>query len=107
LFGIYDLVDAVARKNVELTMADIRRRSTVLDDMVTSGAVKIVGAMDNLETGKAALARDSVYSAVMIISTGVVGACVLVGALRHREQAFRIEGAGPALAPSSRSSRWC
>jgi len=27
-----------------------------------------------------------------------VGACVLLGALRHREQAFRIEGAGPALA---------
>src|SRR5262249_36930458 len=47
---------------------------------------------------KAALARDSVYSAVMIICTGVVGACVLVGALRHREQSFRIEGAGPALA---------
>jgi carbonic anhydrase len=47
----YDFVDAVARKNVELTMADIRRRSTVLADMVTSGAVKIVGAMYNLETG--------------------------------------------------------
>jgi Ca2+:H+ antiporter len=47
---------------------------------------------------KAALARDSVYAAVMIICTGVVGACVLLGALRHREQSFRIEGAGPALA---------
>ena len=34
----------------------------------------------------------------MIICTGVVGACVLAGALRHREQSFRIEGAGPALA---------
>jgi Ca2+:H+ antiporter len=47
---------------------------------------------------KATLARDSVYSAVMIICTGVVGVCVLAGALRHREQSFRIEGAGPALA---------
>jgi Ca2+:H+ antiporter len=47
---------------------------------------------------KATLARDSIYSAVMIICTGVVGACVLVGALRHGEQSFRIEGAGPALA---------
>jgi Ca2+:H+ antiporter len=47
---------------------------------------------------KAALARDSVYAAVMIICTGVVGICVLAGALRHREQSFRIEGAGPALA---------
>src|SRR5262249_32810409 len=47
---------------------------------------------------KAALARDTIYATVMIISNGVVGACVLLGALRHREQAFRIEGAGPALA---------
>ena len=47
---------------------------------------------------KAALARDSVYAAVMIICTGVVGACLLTGALRHHEQSFRIEGAGPALA---------
>src|SRR5262245_42157608 len=47
---------------------------------------------------KAALARDTIYATVMIIANGVVGACVLLGALRHREQAFRIEGAGPALA---------
>jgi Ca2+:H+ antiporter len=38
------------------------------------------------------------YATVMIIENGVIGACVLLGALRHREQAFRIEGAGPALA---------
>jgi Ca2+:H+ antiporter len=47
---------------------------------------------------KAALARDTVYATVMIIASGVIGICVLVGALRHREQSFRIEGAGPALA---------
>jgi len=47
---------------------------------------------------KATLARDSVYAAVIIVCTGVVGASVLAGALRHREQSFRIEGAGPALA---------
>ena len=47
----HDFVDAVARKNVELTMADIRRRSAVLAKLETSRAVKIVGAMYNLETG--------------------------------------------------------
>src|SRR5215470_15870426 len=47
---------------------------------------------------KAALARDTMYATVMIIENGVIGACVLLGALRHREQIFRIEGAGPALA---------
>jgi carbonic anhydrase len=47
----YAFVDAVARKNVELTMANIRRDSPVLADMEASGAIKIAGAMYNLETG--------------------------------------------------------
>jgi carbonic anhydrase len=47
----YGFVDAVARKNVELTMADIRRRSPVLAELETSGAIKLAGAMYNLETG--------------------------------------------------------
>ena len=47
----YGFVDAVARKNVELTMAEIRRRSTVLADLERSGAVRIAGAMYNIETG--------------------------------------------------------
>src|SRR5262250_1011634 len=34
----YGFVDAVARKNVELTIADIPRRSTVLKDLEASGA---------------------------------------------------------------------
>jgi Ca2+:H+ antiporter len=44
------------------------------------------------------LPRDSIYSAVMIICTGVVGLCVLWGGLAHREQTFRVEGAGAGLA---------
>jgi len=47
----YEFVDAVARKNVELTMADIKKRSAVLAEMATSGAIKIAGSMYNLETG--------------------------------------------------------
>jgi carbonic anhydrase len=47
-----EFVDAVARKNVELTMADIRRRSPVLAELHTSSAIKIAGAMYNLETGR-------------------------------------------------------
>jgi carbonic anhydrase len=47
----YDFVDAVARKNVELTMAEIRRRSAVLADLESSGAIKVVGAMYDLESG--------------------------------------------------------
>src|SRR5262249_45467667 len=47
----YGFVDAVARKNVELTIADIRKDSPVLADLESSGKIKIAGAMYNLETG--------------------------------------------------------
>ena len=40
----------------------------------------------------AVLARDSIYAAVMINCNGVVGLCLLLGSLAHREQSFRVEG---------------
>jgi carbonic anhydrase len=43
-------VDAVAQKNVELTIADIRKRSPVLAELESKGTIKIAGAMYNLET---------------------------------------------------------
>ena len=46
----------------------------------------------------AVLPRDTIYAAVMIICNGVVGLCLLVGGLVHREQVFRVEGAGAGLA---------
>ncbi len=46
----------------------------------------------------ATLPRDTIYAAVMIICTGVVGICVLVGGIAHHEQSFRVEGAGAGLA---------
>ena len=46
----------------------------------------------------AVLPRDAIYAAVMIICTGVVGLCVLLGGLAHHEQTFRVEGAGAGLA---------
>jgi carbonic anhydrase len=47
----YAFVDAVARKNVLLTIANIRKKSFVLRDLESSGSIKIAGAMYNLETG--------------------------------------------------------
>jgi carbonic anhydrase len=47
----YAFVDAVARKNVELTVADIRKDSPVLAEMEAKGGIKMTGAMYNLETG--------------------------------------------------------
>ncbi|MEV8313144.1 ionic transporter y4hA [Streptomyces sp. NPDC059900] len=46
----------------------------------------------------ATLARDTVFAAVMITCNGIVGLCLLVGALRHRIAVFNPEGTGAALA---------
>ncbi|MEP6998628.1 MAG: ionic transporter y4hA [Betaproteobacteria bacterium] len=46
----------------------------------------------------AALPRDTIYAAVMIICNGVVGLCILVGGLVHHEQSFRAEGSSAGLA---------
>ena len=47
----YGFVDAVARRNVQLTMDEINRRSPVLAEMAKAGTIKIAGAMYDLETG--------------------------------------------------------
>lgn len=47
----YAFVDAVARKNVEMTVANIRKDSPVLAGLESNGTIKIAGAMYNLETG--------------------------------------------------------
>lgn len=47
---------------------------------------------------KATLPRDTLFATVMIIANGVVGVCLLVGGLKHREQSFRVEGTGSGLA---------
>lgn len=46
----------------------------------------------------AAIARDSVFAAVMIVMNGVIGLCLLIGGRRHGEQGFQLQGAVSALA---------
>jgi Ca2+:H+ antiporter len=45
-----------------------------------------------------ALARDTVFAAVMIILNGIVGLCLLLGGARFREQSFTLHGVSASLA---------
>jgi Ca2+:H+ antiporter len=45
----------------------------------------------------AGLARDTVFAAVMIILNGIIGLCLLVGGVMHREQTFSLDGVSAAL----------
>ncbi|MFM0165340.1 calcium:cation antiporter [Paraburkholderia sediminicola] len=58
----------------------------------------IVSVMLTSGPEKAGLARDTVFAAVMIVCNGIVGICLLVGGIRHREQDFQSRGAAAALA---------
>jgi Ca2+:H+ antiporter len=57
----------------------------------------IVSIMLTHEEANAALARDTVFSVVMIVCNGIVGLCLLAGGLLHREQDFQLQGTNAAL----------
>lgn len=46
-----DFVQSVARKNVAITVAAIRARSSILKDLEDAGSIQIVGAMYDVGTG--------------------------------------------------------
>jgi Ca2+:H+ antiporter len=58
----------------------------------------ILSVMIGYPEGSPALARDTVFAAVMIVCNGIVGLCLLSGGVRHREQGFQLQGASAALA---------
>jgi carbonic anhydrase len=45
-------VDAVARKNIEMTVVNIRKDSPVLAELESKGGIKVTGAMYDLRTGE-------------------------------------------------------
>ncbi len=48
--------------------------------------------------GEAALARDTVFAALMIVLNGIVGLCLLAGGSKHHEQQFTRYGVSAGLA---------
>jgi Ca2+:H+ antiporter len=64
---------------------------TVIEASLIVTAMLSGGATEN------SLARDSVFAAVVIVLSGLVGLCLVVGGARYHEQGFRVEGTGSAL----------
>ena len=58
----------------------------------------IVSMMLSGIDGSEFIARDTVFAAVMIIGNGVIGSCIFLGGLRHRELTFKSAGTHTALA---------
>jgi Ca2+:H+ antiporter len=60
---------------------------------VTVIEVSLIASMTLDGRGNATLARDTVFSVIMIVCNGLVGLCLLLGGLRYREQEFSEQGA--------------
>lgn len=58
----------------------------------------IVSIMASDTAGSDTIARDTVFSAVMIVLNGVIGLCLVAGAHRHFEQVFRADGVTASMA---------
>ena len=99
LFGA--VIAAVHHAEVVARIVWASRSGTLVLAVAVTGSLKPRSYLSMMFAGgddMATLPRDTIYAAVMIICTGVVGLCVLVGGLVHHEQSFRAEGAGAGLA---------
>jgi len=58
----------------------------------------IVSMMTNDTPDSAVVARDTVYAAVIIVTNGILGVCLLVGGMRFKELGFHAGGTNSLLA---------
>ncbi len=91
IFVVLDHAEAVARRVGE------PYGTLVLTFAVTAIEVSIIVSMMLHGENNPTLARESVFSTVMITSTGVVGICLTLGGWRYRKQAIVRQGTSAYL----------
>ncbi|WP_020180883.1 hypothetical protein [Methylopila sp. M107] len=70
----------------------------VLTMAVTVMEVALIASALLADKPNPTLARDTIFAVVMIVVNGLVGLCIVFGAMKHREQSFRVTGANAYLA---------
>lgn len=60
--------------------------------------VSIIGAVMITGTDSPTMARDTMYSVIMIVMNGMVGFALLFGGLKHKEQVYNLQGTNTFLA---------
>jgi len=65
---------------------------------ITGLEVAMVGFVMSTGEPKPELARDTMFAVVMLVLNGFMGLALLLGGLRHREQAFNLQSANAFLA---------
>lgn len=57
----------------------------------------IVSLMANESPESATVARDTVFAAIMIVTNGIIGVCIFLGGLKHKELGFQPMGTSALL----------
>ena len=91
-FSVVRHADALAEHLGEPLGTLVLTLSVITIEVLMVSAVMLTGE----ENPK--LARDTMYSVVMIVLNGLVGLSLLFGGLRHREQEYNLQGANAFLA---------
>ena len=91
-FGVVKEADHLAELLGEPLGTLVLTLSIVIIEVVLIGAVALGG--DSAPT----LGRDTMFAVLMIVLNGAVGLCLLLGGLRHHEQAYNLQGAVAYLA---------
>lgn len=92
VFAVLHHAEAIARRIGE------PYGTLVLTFAVTTIEVSVIVAMMLHGENNPTLARESVFSTVMIICGGVVGFCLTFGGIRHRHQELKRQGTSAYLA---------
>ncbi len=87
IFGVVRHADALAEQLGEPLGTLILTVSVIVIDVSLIAAVMLEGATDPT------LARDTMFSVIMIMMNGMVGLCLLSGGLLHVQQEYNLEGA--------------
>ncbi len=92
VFGVVRHADALAESLGEPFGTLILTMSVISIEVSLIAAVMLEGASDPT------LARDTMFSVIMIMMNGMVGLCLLSGGLLHVQQEYNLEGARAYLA---------
>ena len=97
-FLVFSIISAVHHAEVIAHRVGEPFGTMVLALAVTTIEVSLIVSL-MLAGGKStsAIARDTVFAAVMIIITGMIGLCLLIGGTRYKEQLFEKRGVYAAL----------
>jgi len=69
----------------------------ILTIAVTGIEVMMISAAMSTGHGNPAMARDAMFSVVMIVLNGMVGLVLLIGGLRYKEQTYNLQGVNAFL----------